>query len=168
MAIDAIRLRYPEAETFRFGDSEGLSAALLALVRSGSKTATCGALRDSAEDGEAFPVVGRRDIALEWDGHPALVIETVEVTIRRFCDVDAINVAAIETVWHGLITPPKGETVTSKNYSGKEIKLEKGEEMGRFNMGSTVILLFSDDAPDLAKDLKVDRGLKLGEGLSSQ
>ena len=89
MAIDAIRLRYPEAETFRFGDSEGLSAALLALVRSGSKTATCGALRDSAEDGEAFPVVGRRDIALEWDGHPALVIETVEVTIRRFCDVDA-------------------------------------------------------------------------------
>ncbi len=81
--------------------------------------------------------------------------------------VGAINVAAIETVWHGLITPPKGETVTSKNYSGKEIKLEKGEEMGRFNMGSTVILLFSDGAPDLTKDLKVDRGLKLGEGLSS-
>jgi uncharacterized protein YhfF len=36
-----------------------------------------------------MPVVGRQDVALNWDGTPALLIETVEVTIRRFCDVDA-------------------------------------------------------------------------------
>ena len=36
-----------------------------------------------------MPVPGRRDIVLDWDGVPALVIETTEVTIRRFCDVDA-------------------------------------------------------------------------------
>jgi len=81
--------------------------------------------------------------------------------------VGAINVAAIETVWHGLITPPKGETVTSKNYNGKDIALEKGKEMGRFNMGSTVILLFESGAPKLKDSLEVDQTLKLGESLST-
>ena len=80
--------------------------------------------------------------------------------------VGAINVAAIETVWHGLITPPKGETVTSKSYNGKDIALEKGKEMGRFNMGSTVILLFENGAPKLKDSLEVDQTLKLGESLS--
>jgi len=80
--------------------------------------------------------------------------------------VGAINVAAIETVWHGLITPPKGETVTSKNYNGKDISIEKGKEMGCFNMGSTVILLFENGAPKLKDDLEVDQTLKLGEALS--
>lgn len=81
--------------------------------------------------------------------------------------VGAINVAAIETVWHGLITPPKGETVTSKNYSGKDISIEKGHEMGRFNMGSTVILLFENGAPRLSESLQVNQTLRLGEALSN-
>ncbi|MFV0302112.1 MAG: ASCH domain-containing protein [Paracoccus sp. (in: a-proteobacteria)] len=72
---------------FTFGDSRELCDRLLALVRSGAKTATCGALRDFTEGGEAMPVIGRRDVALDWDGRPALLIETVEVVIRRFCDV---------------------------------------------------------------------------------
>jgi len=80
--------------------------------------------------------------------------------------VGAINVAAIETVWAGLVTPPKGETITSRNYRAKEISIEKGQEMGRFNMGSTVILLFSEGAPKLGKDLEVDQTLKMGEALS--
>ena len=57
--------------------------------------------------------------------------------------VGAINVAAIETVWAGLITPPAGKTLQQWTYEDKpEITLDKGEEMGRFNMGSTVIMLF--------------------------
>ncbi len=44
-------------------------------------------MRDYEDGGEALPVVGRRDIALNWDGSPALVIETTEVTVQRFCDV---------------------------------------------------------------------------------
>ena len=72
---------------FKFGDSRALNAKLLALVRSGAKTATCGALRDFGPGAEDMPVVGRQDIALDWDGVPALVIETVEVTIHRFRDV---------------------------------------------------------------------------------
>ncbi len=89
MTLEEAKARYPGAETFTFGDGPELSARLLDLVRSGKKTATCGALRDFGPDGEAMPVVGRRDIALNWDGTPALVIETVEVTRRTFSEVDA-------------------------------------------------------------------------------
>ena len=87
-SLATLRARYPGAESFTFGDGPDLCAHLLALVRAGRKTATCGALRDFGEGGEAMRVVGRRDIALDWDGRPALVIETVEVTLRRYCDVD--------------------------------------------------------------------------------
>lgn len=71
---------------FKFGDSRELCNQLLALVRSGAKTASCGALRDF-EAGEPMPQVGRRDIALDWDDKPMLVIETTEVEVQRFCDV---------------------------------------------------------------------------------
>ena len=77
----------PAQNTFTFGDNEALCSALIALVRSGAKTATCGALRDFGEGGEAMPVVGRRDIALNWDGTPAVEIETVEVFTCRFDEV---------------------------------------------------------------------------------
>ncbi|MCA0274282.1 MAG: ASCH domain-containing protein [Proteobacteria bacterium] len=87
--IATLKARYPGAETFTFGDSRELSDRLISLIRSGKKRATCGALRDFTEGGEALPVPGRRDIALDWDGNPALVIETTQVTIRRFCDVGA-------------------------------------------------------------------------------
>ncbi|WP_422378503.1 ASCH domain-containing protein [Roseibium sp.] len=90
MSIDELKQKYPGAETFKFGDGPELSDQLIALVRSGRKTATCGALRDFQEGGEAMPVVGRRDIALNWDGSPALVIETLEVTITRYCDVTEV------------------------------------------------------------------------------
>lgn len=74
--------------SFTFGDNEELCNELLSLVRSGSKTATCEALRKFSAEGEAMPVVGRRDVALNWDGTPALLLETIEVTQTRFCDVD--------------------------------------------------------------------------------
>jgi phosphatidylserine decarboxylase len=79
--------------------------------------------------------------------------------------VGAINVAAIETVWAGLITPPKGETLTSKNYNNKNISLNKGEEMGRFNMGSTVILLFSENSPEL-KGLDINQSVIMGQSFT--
>jgi len=54
--------------------------------------------------------------------------------------VGAINVAAIETVWDGLITPPRAKKPIHTRYN-PSITLERGMEMGRFNMGSTVIVL---------------------------
>ena len=87
MSLERLKQKYPGAETFRFGDGPDLCDRLTALVREGRKTATCDALRNFETGGEAMPVTGRRDIALNWDGSPALVIETTDVTIRRFCDV---------------------------------------------------------------------------------
>ncbi len=55
--------------------------------------------------------------------------------------VGAINVAAIETVWDGLVTPPPGKSITTKTYKNREATLKKGQEMGRFNMGSTIVWL---------------------------
>ncbi|MEE9325761.1 MAG: archaetidylserine decarboxylase [Cocleimonas sp.] len=81
--------------------------------------------------------------------------------------VGAINVAAIETVWDGLITPPKGKTISSKLYNDQSVSLLKGEEMGRFNMGSTVILVFADKSPQLLKSLALATPIKLGEPLSN-
>ncbi len=84
----------PEAETFRFGDSPELCAEIIALVRAGTKTATCEAASAFGKGKDEWPEVGRRDIALNWDGTPAMMLETVEVRTRRFEDMDAEFVAA--------------------------------------------------------------------------
>lgn len=79
---------YPDAVTFKFGDNRKLCDDLLALVIAGKKTATCGALRDFGEGGEEMPVVGRQDIALDWDGNPKVLIETKRVYTCKFKDMD--------------------------------------------------------------------------------
>ena len=86
-SLEAAKARFPEAHTFQFGDGPELSAALLALVRAGEKTATCGALRDFDPVHEPLPTPGKVDIALTWDGCPSVAIETLSVEIMRFCDI---------------------------------------------------------------------------------
>ena len=83
-----LAIRYPDAQHFTFGDSHELCEALLALVASGAKTATCMPLAHVAAGHEPMPQIGRRDIATDWEGRPRLVIETVEVTLRPFREVD--------------------------------------------------------------------------------
>ena len=80
--------------------------------------------------------------------------------------VGAINVAAIETVWAGLITPPNTRNIIHRDYNGtaETISLAKGEEMGRFNMGSTVILLMEKNA-DWREDLTEGSVVRMGESL---
>jgi len=82
--------------------------------------------------------------------------------------VGAINVAAIETVWDGLVTPPKGKVVSNKHYEPGEVVLEKAQEMGRFNMGSTVIIVMEQQSPSLSSDLLEGLPLKLGQAISDQ
>lgn len=84
--------------------------------------------------------------------------------------VGAINVASIETVWSGTVTPPLGTRIERWVYpetGAGSVHLEKGEEMGRFNMGSTVIVLFAAGAvrwdAAIAADVRVRMGQKLGE-----
>lgn len=54
--------------------------------------------------------------------------------------VGALLVGSIEMVWEGLVTPPHGQKRFTRNYPANNY-LKRGEEMGRFNMGSTVIVL---------------------------
>ncbi|MFK7868995.1 MAG: ASCH domain-containing protein [Roseobacter sp.] len=77
--LDAVKAKYPNACTFQFGDTPDLIRDLTALVRTGRKRATCTAVIDIEAGRETAPVPGRRDIALDAQGNPALVIETLEV-----------------------------------------------------------------------------------------
>jgi len=81
--------------------------------------------------------------------------------------VGAMNVAAIETVWSGLVTPPAGREIGEWRY-GEQVRVElaRGAEMGRFNMGSTVIMLFPEGLsfrPDLAHGMAVRMGEPLAQ-----
>lgn len=87
MTVD-LNEKYPGAGSFKFGDSAELCARLISLVRKGKKTATCGALRDFEPGGEDMPVVGRCDIATNWDDSPAMVIRTVSVERMAFDKID--------------------------------------------------------------------------------
>ena len=78
--------------------------------------------------------------------------------------VGAMIVAGIETVWSGQVTP-LSNTVLNTDYEAlKEgISLNKGEEMGRFKLGSTVILLFPEDKADWSEGLSNGVSLRMGE-----
>lgn len=88
--MTALPPQYAHAVTFSFGDSPQMADELLDLVIAGEKTATCGPARDFGPGKATPPEVGRRDIILDGKGRPAVVIETVEVTRRRFCDMDEL------------------------------------------------------------------------------
>lgn len=60
--------------------------------------------------------------------------------------VGAMLVSSMDTVWAGTVTPPHGRRVKVGDWSRRDISLKKGEEMGRFNMGSTVIVLLPPGA----------------------
>jgi phosphatidylserine decarboxylase len=82
--------------------------------------------------------------------------------------VGAVNVGSVETVWAGEVTPPAGRVVRSWHYEGDEaITLQKGEEMGRFNMGSTVIVIFGPQAVEWSEAIQPGAPVRLGQLLAS-
>ena len=85
--------------------------------------------------------------------------------------VGALCVGSMETVWAGQITPAKSRKILVKDYTGNNLTYAKGEEIGRFNMGSTVILLFPDKSIRWSAGLQpgaaVTMGSAIGEVLKS-
>jgi len=79
--------------------------------------------------------------------------------------VGAVNVSAIDTVWAGSVTPPSKNKVIHTRYPSVDINLKKGMEMGRFNLGSTVIML-TNNKFDLNEDIKHDEPVRLGQPLA--
>ncbi len=79
--------------------------------------------------------------------------------------VGAINVSAMETVWHGLITS-EAKKIKRFDYSDKDITLKRGEEMGRFNLGSTIIVLATNKM-QIAEEMIAETEIKLGQCLAT-
>jgi phosphatidylserine decarboxylase len=77
--------------------------------------------------------------------------------------VGAIFVSSVETVWHGVVTPPSITEVQNWQYGKDAPTLKIGEEMGRFNMGSTIIVLFGKGKAQWEADFKAEKRVKLGE-----
>lgn len=79
--------------------------------------------------------------------------------------VGAIFVGSMDTVWAGTITP-QSRRIASWDYSDDStpaVQLDKGAEMGRFNMGSTVIVLLPENSVQLAAELQPGKVLRMGE-----
>ena len=81
----------------------------------------------------------------------------------------ALNVGSMATVWHGDVTPRKVREVTSLPVNDllAPARLAKGDEMARFNMGSTVILLFPPGAVRWDSKLKAGNTLRMGERIGT-
>ncbi len=81
--------------------------------------------------------------------------------------VGAIFVGSMETVWEGQITPEYGKKIKQWDYQyNPELILQKGEEMGRFNMGSTVVMLMPKDCPSFNDSFKAGSTVIMGQALS--
>lgn len=79
--------------------------------------------------------------------------------------VGATIVASIETIWAGTVTPPAGKDVFSWNYpteGDNAITLKKGEEMGRFKLGSTVILAWGANQAEFLSDQHPETVTRMG------
>ncbi len=78
--------------------------------------------------------------------------------------VGALLVSSVSTVWNGLTIPPYASRVTRTDFRGQGIHLERFAEMGRFNMGSTVIILLPAGA-QLDDALVTGQSLRVGQRL---
>jgi phosphatidylserine decarboxylase len=84
--------------------------------------------------------------------------------------VGAIFVSCMETVWGGLVNPSMGMRLQRSRFGSGDspaVNLQRGEEMGVFNMGSTVILLFGPDRIDWVNDLQAGSSVQLGQILGN-
>lgn len=80
----------PEIKSDKFGDSAELADKLLELVLAGVKTATCSSVWEWESDGEEIPKVGMLSLILDGENDPKCIIETTEITIRKYNEVDEV------------------------------------------------------------------------------
>lgn len=98
-----------------------------------------------------------------------VVCEFISATHGNFVMVlvGATIVGSMATVWHtaknGIINPPRLPNVHMWSYTDQNITLKQGDEMGRFLLGSTVVMLFEKDALQFNADWQPARAVKLGE-----
>jgi phosphatidylserine decarboxylase len=81
--------------------------------------------------------------------------------------VGATIVGSMATVWHGVVNPPRGGELREWSYNDQQIDIRKGDEMGRFLLGSTVVMLFPRPALAFNPDWSPGRAIRLGEAMAN-
>jgi phosphatidylserine decarboxylase len=81
--------------------------------------------------------------------------------------VGALNVGSMETVWTGQVTPSSQRQIRTWEFAADDpaTRIQRGAEVGRFNMGSTVILLAPAERLNWLSDLTAGRAIKMGEAI---
>ena len=83
--------------------------------------------------------------------------------------VGATIVGSMATVWHGVVNPPRTGTLRSWDYAGKPpVKLRQGDEMGRFLLGSTIVLLLPPGPLHFNADWAPAHPVRLGQAMASK
>ena len=98
---------------------------------------------------------------------------------RVICEFDSIHgtfvlilvgatiVGSMATTWYGVVNPPRVGRVTTWTYEDQTIEFKQGEEMGRFLLGSTVVMLFPKDTLKFNSNWKPTKSIQLGEKMAS-
>ncbi len=77
--------------------------------------------------------------------------------------IGATIVGSMATVWHGTVNPPRLADIREWHYEGDQVKLNKGQEMGRFLLGSTVVVLLPQGAIEFNHAWAPSAAIKMGE-----
>ena len=80
--------------------------------------------------------------------------------------VGATIVGSMATVWHGVVNPPRRPDIAKRSYAEGEVMLDKGAEMGRFLLGSTVVMLFPKDVLRFGSDWAPGGPVRMGEPMA--
>ncbi len=81
--------------------------------------------------------------------------------------VGATIVGSVATVWHGVVNPPRTRDIREWRYDNENIVLHQGAEMGRFLLGSTVVMLFPKNVVTFHADWAPTRPVRLGEAMAT-
>ncbi|MCP5207572.1 MAG: phosphatidylserine decarboxylase [Hahellaceae bacterium] len=114
------------------------------------------------------PVTAEKVSSLFARNERVVAIFDTELGPMAMVLVGAMIVASIETTWAGIVAPRKGGIQTYKYEGDEAITIEKGEEMGRFRLGSTVILAFPQNSMDWETILSGGDDLRLGQKIASR
>ncbi|HET8748762.1 MAG TPA: archaetidylserine decarboxylase [Ramlibacter sp.] len=81
--------------------------------------------------------------------------------------VGATIVGSMATVWHGVVNPPRPRGAREWRYDDRDVVLRRGEEMGRFLLGSTVVMLFPKNVLTFTPDWAPSKAVRLGEAMGT-
>jgi len=81
--------------------------------------------------------------------------------------VGATIVGSMATVWHGVVNPPRPKDVVTWRYDDKDIRFAQGDEMGRFLLGSTIVMLFPKDCMRFNPRWQAEAPVRMGEAMAN-